>query len=125
MDVGTWISRNAERVRVDGRAVFRQGQVTGSWTVVDLSSRGLCARGALKDLSADEPVEVRVQVGRSSFIAQLRQRWSREIGDGEFAHGWEVLSVRDASRRKLDALVEPPPTRGIRSKRFGQLLGVA
>ncbi|HJN74273.1 MAG TPA: PilZ domain-containing protein [Myxococcota bacterium] len=124
MDVASWIARNADRVRVEGKAVFRQGETSGSWTVVDLSERGLCARGSLKNLDTATAVEVRVQVGRTAFIAQVQRRWARETPSG-MAHGWEVLSVREASQRKLRRMVEPAPERGIHSRRFGTLLGVA
>ena len=124
MDVSTWIARNAERVRIDGKAVFRQGRTKGSWKVVDLSRRGLSARGPLKGLDTTEPVEVRVQVGSAAFIAQVVCRWKRP-GEWGHAHGWELLSVREASARKLEAIVEPGSSRGLRSKRFGKLLAIA
>lgn len=124
MDVARWIARNADRITVQGRAVYRQGRVKGSWTVIDLSENGLRATGPLKDLDAEKPVDVRVEVDGAAFIARVERRWVREAQNG-VAHGWEVLSVREASQRRLNRILAAPPKRGLHSSRFGDLLGIA
>ena len=117
-------NREGDRLATRGTAVFKQRFKRGSWTILDLSERGLQAIGPLNGLDPDKPVDVRVQVGRRHFIAKLRHRWTH---DGR--HGWEVESIRAPSASQLAGILidgrlrRKRPARTPKTNRFGRLLG--
>lgn len=122
--MGIQENRDAERVQARGSAVFKQRFKRGSWTVLDLSERGIRAVGPLNGLDPDKLVDVRVQIGRRHFIARVRHRWTSDD-----VQGWEVESIRPPSVSQLAGILVETRGRGarnrrsLRSARFGRLLG--
>lgn len=117
-------NREGDRLATRGTAVFKQRFKRGSWTILDLSERGLRALGPLNGLDPNKPVDVRVQIGKRHFIAKVRHRWT---ADGR--HGWEVESIRAPSASQLAGILVDGRERRSgragtpRGTRFGRLLG--
>lgn len=84
-------SRTHGRIPLNGWADYRQGELYGSWVLLDVSAGGFCACGDLGALDLEKPLDVELRNDERTLETRLLIAWRRYEPTGVSVHGWTFL----------------------------------